>query len=49
VYVTGAITISVRQVQNKLMKKVGDEVGYYPILPNMTATTGKMQALFRSP
>jgi GH25 family lysozyme M1 (1,4-beta-N-acetylmuramidase) len=33
---TEAITISVRKVQNKLMKKVGDKVGYYPTLPNMT-------------
>ena len=36
VHVTGAITISVRKVQNKLTKKVGDKVEYYPTLPNMT-------------
>lgn len=35
-YVTGDITVSVRKVQNKLMKKVGDKVGCYPTLPNMT-------------
>ena len=33
---TGTITISVRKVQNKLMKNVGDKVRYYPTLPNMT-------------